>query len=287
MQVVHTLLFMLRPTCFLEDLMKADACLKSLEKSTHKTVIIYNQGFWNNDALHNYLQQFALECIVIGNGENVGIVAGRQTCFQYIWSKLPQADMISELHLDMVFTYHWEDPLVAYLEAHDQSMISCGMIDRYGILSELGAAPTPLPENKSEFDVYLASLRKDLVVHGFTHPAIHDAKILQRIGGYDVRFLPGKQAFEDDSILLGYFYYHGTAAQWTPKICYHSVIFHEYAGQRMGVSDDIMINYHGLVRQYGAMGIYHLSQIHTHPWSKQFFKEKYEEMCGLPSPDIS
>lgn len=282
MEVVHTLLFMLRKTHEGEDLLKARNCLQSLEKSTYTKVIVYNQGYWSNDLLQQFLNQFQLEYTIIGAGENVGIIVGRQACFTYIWERLPQAKMISELHLDMIFTHNWEDPLVAYLSEHDQSVISCGIVDKNSDFAFLGPAPSKIPNDFTDMDTYLKSIKNDLIVPGFAHPCIHQADVLRHLGGYDSCFLPGKQAFEDDCILLGYFYYHGTRANWTPKVCYHSVVYHECAGQRTGVQSDIMINYYGLEKLYGAMGIKHLSHIHKNAWSKNFFEGKYIELRNAP-----
>lgn len=249
-----------------------------MEKSTYTRVIVYNQGYWSNDELQKYLSQFQLDYTIIGKGVNDGIVIGRQACFTYIWENIPQAKMISELHLDMIFTHNWEDPLVAYLSEHDQSVISCGIVDQDSVLAFLGPAPSKLPVGFADMDEYLKSMRSDLTVPGFAHPCIHQSDVLRDLGGYDPSFLPGKQAFEDDCLLLGYFYYYGTRANWTPKVCYQSVVYHECAGQRTSVNSDIMINYYGLEKLYGAMGVKHLSHIHLNAWSKNFFRNKYLEL---------
>ncbi len=278
MKLIHTLLFLIRNNFIIEDLELANRCLKSLEKSTYKTVVVFNQGFWDNQTLENYLLQFDLNCFVVGNGINTGTVVGRQGCFNHIWEQFPQTDYISEIHLDMVLTNNWENPLIDYLEHHDdEPMISCGIVDQNGFLNFLNKYALPLPAPDS-FDAYLAGLRQDSVVHGFTNPCIHKSHILKCTGGYDAHFLTGKQAFEDDSLLLGYFYYYGTKAAWKPKICYNSVIYHAVAGQRLEMRDSVMINYNGLVRQYGAMGLKHLSELHKSPWHINYFSEQYRSM---------
>jgi len=127
-------------------------------------------------------------------------------------------------------------------------------------------------------DDYLNQLKQDSTVYGFSHPCIHKLEILREIGGYDTHFLKGKQAFEDDSLLLGYYYYYGTKANWKPKVSYQSVVYHEGAGQRAGVNGNVMTNYTGLVKQYGAMGIKHLAQIQQNEWSVNYFTKQFYAM---------
>jgi len=124
----------------------------------------------------------------------------------------------------------------------------------------------------------LLRLRADSIVPGFTHPCIHNLDILREIGGFDPIFLQGKQAFEDDSLLLGYHYYYGTKANWKPKVNYQTVVYHEIGGQRYDSSDGIMINFEGLVRQYGAMGIKRLANLHQNDWSIKFFTDKFNAL---------
>ena len=278
MRLVHTLLFLLRENSFQQDIELATKCLKTLEKSTYKTVVIYNQGFFTNEQLKTFLSQFDLDCIVIGDAANVGTVVVRQSCFEYIWQNLPSTEYISEIHLDMIFTYNWEDVLVDYLFNNDEPMISCGIIDINGQLAFLDSKPFDLPDDQNNFDNFLSSLRQDKVVHGFTNPCIHVSKAIHAIGGYNSLFLKGKQCYEDDSILLGYYYYYGTRANWHPKVNYNSVVFHSVAGQRLGLNDSVLLNYDGLVKQYGTMGLKHLSQLHKSQWHKNFFNEQYNKL---------
>ena len=271
--LVHTLLFFLRENSLNADLTRAEKCLQSLEKSNFKTTVIYNQGFWDNDKLATYLKQFSLDYTIIGNGTNVGIVEGRQECFEWIWSNLPNTSFVSELHLDMIFTHNWETPLVDYLNTHDEPVIGCGIVDKFGQMPFKNTVAPPLFDF-DKLDDYLIKLRSDSVVHGFTHPCVHKLDILKEIGGLDTALLKGKQAFEDDSLLLGYHYYYGTKANWKPKVNYKTVVYHEIGGQRYDLTDSVMINFEGLIRQYGAMGLKQLANLHANEWSVKFFTEQ-------------
>jgi hypothetical protein len=278
MKLIHTLLFLLRENQMTEDLNMARALFDSLSKSTYKTVVVFNQGCFTNEALKEYLSEFDLDTHVIGDGTNVGIPLGRQHCFNYIWSNIPDTEYVSELHLDMVLSNRWEDPLLDYLASHDEPMICSGIIDHSGDMPVLGRK-VPLPPT---FDNdFLLNLREDKILQGLTHPCIHVSQILKAVGGYDPVFLKGKQCFEDDSLLLSYYYYYGTRANWHPKINYNSVAYHAVAGQRMSLHDSMMINYNGLVKQYGAMGIKTLSWLKNSPWHKNYFENNYKALAGL------
>jgi len=283
MKLVHTLLFFLRENTLDDDLARAEKCLKSLEKSRYKTIIIYNQGFWDNIQLENYLKSFRLDYLIIGTGVNVGIVAGRQNCFEKTWNNFLNAQFVSELHLDMVFTHYWEDPLVEYLSIHDEPVIGSGIVDKHGRMEFLNTIASTPPINLSEMDDYLNRLKTDSIVHGFTHPCVHNLDILKKINGLDTNFLKGKQAFEDDSLLLGYHYFYGTRANWKPKVNYNTVVFHEIGGQRFDLTDSVMINFEGLVRQYGAMGLKQLACLHKNDWSVMFFTEQLNAIRGQAS----
>ena len=274
MSLVHTLLFMLRQG---QDMKFALSCLKSLEKSTYKTIVIYNQGDLTNDNLKNFLKEnFKLDCHIIGDGTNVGTTVGRQKCFEYIWENIPDTLYISELHLDMVFSPNWETPLVTYLENNEEPLISCGIVDKKGAMPFLNKTAV-LPEQLSQYDDFLLGLRTDSVVQGFTNPCIHVSEILKKTGGYNAAFLKGRQCFEDDSMLLGYYYYYGTKRGWYPKVNYNSVVYHEIAGQRMTAGGKSADNFNGLVKQYGTMGLKALSELHGSPWHKQYFLTRYQE----------
>lgn len=253
------------------DTAMAKRCLKSLEKSSYKDVVVYNQGALTNVQIEEFLGEFSLSFHIIGEGVNVGTAAGRQKCFEYIWNELPVTDYISELHIDMVFTHNWEDALVAYLDASDEPMISCGIVDKDGNMPFSGRPAVVLPDSYDKYDDFLAGLRSDSVVHGFTNPCIHVSKILKETGGYDTRFLKGGQCFEDDSMLLGYYYYYGTKRNWYPKINFQSFVYHAVAGQRLNIDGNIMVNLNGLIKQYGAMGLKSLCTLHKSLWHKNFF----------------
>lgn len=271
MKLIHTLLFLFRENRLSEDIRLASDCLKSLEKSEFKTVIVYNQGCLSGGEVIEFLRPFKLNCIVIGGGENVGTVVGRQGCFEYIWDKYPDTKYISELHLDMLFTDNWERPLIDYLDNEDEPMISCGIVDQKGVSPFIDRAPVILGNTSEQIEACLPGLACPQVVNGFTNPCIHNSEILKETGGYNPRYLTGKQAFEDDSMLLGYYYYYGTRVNWKPKVNYNSVVYHAIAGQRMEMNDSVQVNYSGLIRQYGGMGLKHLSMLHTSTWHIRFF----------------
>lgn len=276
--LIHTLLFMVTPENREEHMKKAARCLKSLEKSCYKTVVVYNQGYLSNEQLGKFLSQFNLSCILIGDGKNAGTVVGRQSCFEYIWRNYPDTKYISEIHIDMFFTEKWERELIKYLEENDEPMVSCGILNKEGDMPFINRRVDSVPEEDDKLSELLDSLKTQTVVYGFTNPCIHVSEILKQCGGYDPGFLNGKQCFEDDSMLLGYYYYYGTRASWKPKVVYSSVVYHEVAGQRLNLKDSVMVNYNGLVTQYGAMGLKHLSLIHESQWHKRFFDEKYRSM---------
>ena len=127
----------------------------------------------------------------------------------------------------------------------------------------------------------MAALKQDTIIRGFTHPCIHNLNILKEIGGLNTAFLKGKQAFEDDSLLLGYHYYYGTKTNWKPKVNYQTVVYHEIGGQRYDLNDNIMINFDGLIKQYGAMGIKRLANIHKNDWSVNFFTEQFNALSRI------
>ncbi len=277
MKLVHTLLFLFRDD-WAEDRLLTTNCLKSLEKSTFKTVVVYNQGAMESDRLKEELSAFRLDIHIIGDGVNVGTAVGRQKCFEYIWDRMPETEYISEIHLDMVFAPHWEDPLVGFLSNHDEPLVCCGIVDKNGYMPFLNKK-TEKPEDVNGYDSFLESLRTDTVLHGFTNPCVHVSSILKETGGYNAAFLKGRQCYEDDSMLLGYYYYYGTKNAWHPKINFNSVVYHAVAGQRLDVGGNVMINYNGLVRQYGAMGIKALSTLHRSEWHRQFFKDQFANLC--------
>ncbi len=277
MKLVHTLLFLQREGKENEDSILTSVCLKSLEKSTYRTVVIYNQGIMDNERLREELKPFTLDVHVIGDAVNVGTTVGRQKCFEYIWANLPDTQYISEIHPDMIFAPHWEDALVEYLESHDEPLVSCGIVDQKGNMPFLNKKAT-VQEGMHDFDDFLTDLKTDQVVRGFTCPCVHVSAILKETGGYNTAFLRGRQCFEDDSMLLGYYYYYGTKRNWHPKINYNSVVYHAVAGQRLDMKGNVMVNFNGLVKQYGAMGIKALVSIHESKWHKNFFTGQYNQL---------
>jgi hypothetical protein len=277
MNLIHTLLFMLRENRLTDDLAMAKDCLKSLEGSLYQTVVVYNQGFFTNDTLKEFMSGFKLDVHIIGEGVNVGTAAGRQRCFEYIWKNFSGCRFITELHLDMIFPEHWEDALIAYLEAHDEPMVSCGIIDKQGNMPFLNKTAA-LPQNKVEYNAFLQGLRENAILHGFTNPCVHATAILKEAGGYNPLFLKGGQCFEDDSMLLGYYYYYGTKRNWYPKINFNSVVYHAVAGQRLNMGGNVMVNFDGLVKQYGLMGLKHLSTLHKSAWHRSYFAEQYGKL---------
>ncbi|MDR1000420.1 MAG: hypothetical protein LBL96_06435 [Clostridiales bacterium] len=276
--VAHTLLFMLRKEHSAEDLGLAGSCLKSLQKSAYKNVVVYNQGFYTNSELQDYLSQYDLNWFIIGDASNVGIVRGRQRCFEYIWETMPEMGYISELHLDMLFSQDWELPLVELLQTTREPVMSCGFINKYGILAHLNKRLVEMPQNLEQMEQTLAQVRFDGIVTGFGHPCIHKAEILKAMGGYDTNFMTAKHFCEDDSLLLSYYYYLGTQLKWMPKMTYKSVVYHACEGQRLTVDVDGYENFNGIVKQYGAMGMKHLYEIHN--GKKKFFLDKYNEMIA-------
>lgn len=275
MALVHTLLFFIRGDHYSEDILQAEMCLSSLSRSKYKNVVLCNQGCISNGDVLKLVSRYDLNCTILGDGSNIGIVEGRQACFEYVWKRFPEAGYISELHLDMIFPAGWENSLLEHLHHYDEPMISCGIIDKAGLCAGLPEKSRRLPDGASKWDEFLRSLRRDLIIPGFTHPCIHVLKILKAVGGYDIEFLKGTQCYEDDSLLLSYYYYYGTRRDWRPQINYNSVVYHGIATQRLGLGDGL-INYLGLIQQYGIMGQRHLSELHANPWQKKFFKQQYD-----------
>lgn len=277
MQLMHTLLFLIREKSREEDFKMMDACLKSLQNSAYPTVVVFNQGCLTNEEAVQYLNRFALDIRLLGTGENTGTTVGRQSCFTYIWENAPDVEYITEIHPDMVFAARWEEPLIQYLQTHDEPMVSCGIIDKDGKMPFLEKT-NALPDSPEFYEEFLINLRQDTLVHGFTVPCVHVSNILKETGGYNPAFLKGRQCFEDDSMLLGYYYYYGTRRQWQPTVNYNSVVYHAVAGQRMDISGSVSVNLNGLIRQYGAMGLKRLSELHTSAWHRRYFYRQYDAL---------
>lgn len=278
MRIIHTLLFMVREKFFEEDLIMAGKCFETLSRSEENTLVIFNQGSLDNSKLKEFLEPFNLKYHILGEGRNIGIPQARQKCFEYVWSEYPDIPYISEIHLDMLFPTNWYSELIQYLEDNDEPLISPGIITKAGDIFPKGNGKYDLPNEVNEILQLLKNICEDKVIKGFVHPVIHKSPILRNIGGYDVSFLKGKQAFEDDSLLLGYLYYMGTRTNWYPKVCFKSFVYHAYMGQRMtlkNLQSEHKKNLEGLFRQYGANGLKHLSELHILE-SKEHFKQLFE-----------
>lgn len=281
MRIIHTLLFMIRKDFFEEDLIMAGKCFETLSFSEENTVVIYNQGFLSNDELEGFLAPYNINYHILGDGFNIGIPQARQTCFEYIWDVYPDVPYISEIHLDMIFPANWYTELITYLEENDEPLISPAIITKSGEIAPSGNGNFSLPEQLDDLLILLKDVCKDEVVKGFVHPVIHRTSALKSIGGYDVVFLSGKQAYEDDSLLLGYYYFIGTRNNWYPKVCFKSVVYHAYLGQRLTLEDlkeEQRKNLEGLLSQYGARGFKHLTELHILD-SKDHFQQLYDLTC--------
>ncbi|WP_438350062.1 hypothetical protein ACP8HI_05170 [Paenibacillus sp. FA6] len=266
MRIIHTMPLLIRnEPLHVEDLTMVSACFESLALSDDALVIIYNQGGLSNDQLNQLCASFKLPAVILGHGQNIGIVRARQSCFEYIWKHYTDTEYISEIHVDMVFPPNWYVPLIEYLDITDEPMLSPGIITMNGELQPIGQNTT-IPSSVSELIAQLESLSIDLVHPGFVHPVVHKATALRSIGGYDIQFLQGKQGYEDDSLLLGYSYYMGTRNNWRPKCYLKSWVYHATMAQRMSLHDkhiDFALNAKGLFQQYGAYGLKRLSDIHS------------------------
>ncbi|MGO4790974.1 hypothetical protein AB4124_26555 [Paenibacillus sp. 2KB_20] len=269
MKIIHTLPVMIRSECFRDDdLSMARACFESLRSSEDHLVVLYNQGCLSNDNLRALLTSCGLSAVILGDGENIGIARARQTCFEYIWKHHRDVEYISEIHVDMVFPRNWYVPLLDFLANSDEPMISPGIVTMYGELQPSGLDAVTPDDQEAELITLLGELKRDEVVEGFVHPVVHKARILREIGGYDTQFLRGKQGYEDDSLLLSYYYYMGTRTNWRPKCYLKSWVYHATMAQRMTLPDkhkEFALNEEGLIRQYGAYGLMRLSNIHRNP----------------------
>ncbi|WP_211745662.1 hypothetical protein [Paenibacillus sp. Marseille-Q4541] len=267
MKIVHTMPLLIRGELSDNDVSMVIRCFESLRLSEDCFVVLYNQGGLNNEQVASMLRSCGVPGVVLGAGENVGIARARQTCFEYIWEHHNEAEYISEIHVDMVFPPNWYDPLLDYLASSDEPMVSPGIVTRNGELQPIRHV-TSVPDNNADLINLLKQLNRDEMVEGFVHPVIHKSSILREIGGYDTRFLQGKQGYEDDSLLLGYCYYMGTRTNWRPKCCLKSWVYHATLAQRMTLPDkhvDFALNEQGLILQYGAYGLKRLSNIHQNP----------------------
>lgn len=253
--------------------------LESLQYCNYSTLIFYNQGPFSNLELYQYLSQYNLKFEILGSGINVGIVQSRYIMTRYIIDKYPDCKYVAEVHLDMIFSPNWEQPLIEFLESTDEPFIAPRIVyNKDNAYFTTGSTEKiNFPKLLSEKISVLNSLRENIVIEGFVHPVIHKLKILKEIHPYDVRFLTGKQGYEDDSLLLGYSYYIGTRNKWKPKICFNSCVYHKVVGQRGDLPRmnlDFNKNLYGLKVQYGSYGLEELSRIHG---SKSHFTSEYKK----------
>lgn len=263
---------------FDSDMKMAHDCLKSLTYSQDLKLVLYNQGGLTNQELNEYLRNFDLDYDIIGEGMNVGITMARYRSLQYIYQNYITANYIAEIHVDMIFSQNWHKPLIDYLASSEEPLISPRILSCKNSTYEFfdnAELVSRLPDTVEAVMALLQKSTKDNIVEGFVHPVVHKVNVLKNIPAYDVGFLTGKQNFEDDSLLLGYNYYLGTAKQWKPKCCLHSCVYHKVVGQRSqlpNIPEEWQKNFLGLFTQYGAYGLKELTRIHdNHP----FFYAQY------------
>lgn len=264
-QIAYTLPFLLLSEA---DLLMADQCFRSLEAvNADGVVVLYNQGGLPNHHLDLLLRNYHVPCIILGQGENVGIPAARQACFEYVWQNMPMVEYLAEIHVDMIFTPDWINLLTDWLSKNDEPMIAPGILTAFGELhpDQKGVKTIDVPTDYDKILALLPSLTADGVLNGLVHPVVHKSDCLKAVGGYDTRFLTGQQGYEDDSLLLGYRYYMGIKNDWKPKACLRTRVFHRSLAQRIyipNIQEECEKNLEGLIQQYGIYGLLQLSKIH-------------------------
>lgn len=263
--IAHTIPFLLRNQ---GDLEMADRCFSSLQNTKDSIVVLFNQGYMTNEELVDFLVQYKIEFHILGKGVNVGIPAARAACMEYIWSKMPECDFISEIHVDMIFPTNWCKPLIKFLDRSEEPMVCPGIVTQFGEVHPLAKniQSVQVPDSTSAIIELCDRLKEDKICQGFVHPVVHKSQVLKEIGGYDTGFLTGKQGYEDDSLLLGYSYYLGTKRAWKPKCYLESYVYHASLAQRATLENihaEFAANKEGLFRQYGAYGFKQLARIHN------------------------
>ncbi|MCS7460416.1 hypothetical protein N0M98_09705 [Paenibacillus doosanensis] len=271
LNIIHTMPLLIRSDDALGyDVAMLRRAAESLRASDDHTLVVYNQGGLSNAQLSGLFGAFGLAPVILGDGANVGIAQARQSCFRYVWDRFKEVPYISEIHVDMAFPRNWHVPLIAYLESSDDPLVCPGILTSGGELQPLGLYGT-VPQQTDELIAYLESLSRNEIREGFVHPVVHKSAALREVGGYDTRFMKGKQGYEDDSLLVGYSFYMGTRNRWKPKCCLHSWVYHATMAQRMSLPDrhaDFTLNETGLFQKYGAYGLEQLSALY--PNSKVF-----------------
>lgn len=285
MKLIYTMPFMLRNirSDLIYDVNMAKRCLSSLQGDKDTHLIIYNQGIVTNKNVEDFLREFDISFEIMGQGVNVGIPKARQEMFKYIWNKYEDIPYICEVHLDMIFYYKWYEVLINFLEVSDEPMVSPGIINKLGEFQPpiKNKSNIILPDEHLEISKILEGLSEDKLEERFVHPVIHKSEVLRSIGGYDDRFLIGKQGFEDDSLLLGYLYYMGLRSGWKPKCLLKSIVYHETLAQRMSLNDlneEVRKNREGLFNQYGAYGFKELAKLHNNKKFNDYFDEITEKI---------
>jgi hypothetical protein len=264
-EIAYTLPFLLLSDT---DLQMADECFRSLEAvNAEGVLVLFNQGCLSNPQIDSLMKNYRIPYILLGQGENIGIPAARQACFEYVWKNLPGIAYVAEIHVDMIFTPDWIDILTRWLSEQDEPMIAPGILTAFGELhpEQKGIKTINVPSGYDEILSLLPTLTSDKVLQGLVHPVVHRTDCLQAVGGYDTRFLKGRQGYEDDSLLLGYRYYMGTRNDWKPKACLRARVFHRSLAQRIHMPDireQCDRNLEGLIKQYGLYGLLQLSKIH-------------------------
>jgi hypothetical protein len=272
-RIAHTLPLLLRGS---NDLPMANACLASLAAAEPGArLVVCNQGYLPTPELRAWLASFALDVVVVGSGQNVGIAAGRSACFQWLWQHEPP-QYLSEIHLDMLFAPGWATELATFLDSHpDEPLVAPGILMANGELAPDGRRVASLApawwEQAAAIVASLAQWREPRTVQAFVHPVLHRNEALRAIGGYDTRFLRGLQGYEDDSLLLGHRLRLGLARDWRPQCWLGARVFHATLAQRMTVGDlaqAVVVNLNGLLAQYGVVGLEQLAALY--PASVEF-----------------
>lgn len=266
-RIAHTLPLLLRGP---HDLPMANACLASLAAAEPGArLVVCNQGYLPTPELSAWLRSFALDTVVVGSGQNVGIAAGRSACFQWLWRHEPP-QYLSEIHLDMLFPPGWSAELAAFLDANpDEPLVAPGILTANGELAPGVRRVVVLEaawwEQSAAIQGSLRQWREPRAVQAFVHPVLHRSEALRAIGGYDTRFLRGMQGYEDDSLLLGHRLRLGIARDWRPKCWLGARVFHATLAQRMTVGNlaqSVVVNLNGLLAQYGVVGLEQLAALY-------------------------
>ncbi len=280
MKLVYMLPFFINNSSqyFNEELKIAKDCLQSLSLSNDVKLIIYNQGSLTNSELTLILSNYSnIDFDIIGSGVNVGIPKSRYKLVNYLLENYSDTRYVAEIHLDMIFPPNWAKPLITYLEEHDDPIISPRILRKINNKFYLQDNGTEInfAGNLEDKTQILQSLTEKSLVFNFVHPVIHKLEALRSIHYYDPGFLTGHQNFEDTSILIGYRYYMGTRSNWKPKCYWESCVFHQIEGQRLNIlnTKDPQKNLDGLIRQYGAYGIYEWYAMDGNPFWLNLFNQ--------------